>query len=82
MRLVYARSRAGRQVSFDYMNQQLVWHGLTVRALWPRAGAADRAGAQEFLLYFVPMVNFEKVRSFFARIVRVPAVQCARRGAR
>lgn len=33
MRLVYIRPRLPRQVSFDFMNQQLVWHGVSVSLL-------------------------------------------------
>lgn len=31
MRLVHIKPRVGRQVAFDFMNQQLVWHGFSVR---------------------------------------------------
>lgn len=29
MRLVYAHPTMSRQVSFEFLNQQLVWHGLS-----------------------------------------------------
>ena len=41
MRLVYIRSRIGREVDFEYMNQQLVWHGFSVRK---REHGVHRAG--------------------------------------
>jgi peroxin-2 len=54
MRLVYIRSRMSRQVAFDFMNQQLVWHGFS-----------------EFLLFFLPLLNLERVRRFFKRMFRI-----------
>lgn len=52
-RLVYNHSRVGRQVTFDYLNQQLIWHGFS-----------------EFLLFFLPFVDFERLRALGAGLVR------------
>lgn len=32
MRLVYARRRVSRDVSFEFQNRQIVWHAFTVHA--------------------------------------------------
>jgi peroxin-2 len=50
MRLVYARPAMLRQVSFEYMNRQLVWAGFT-----------------EFLLFLMPLINLDRIRSVVRR---------------
>mmetsp|Transcript_22473 Transcript_22473/g.31314 ORF Transcript_22473/g.31314 Transcript_22473/m.31314 type:complete len:348 (+) Transcript_22473:36-1079(+) len=55
MRLVYRYPSVKRQVSFEFLNRQLVWHEFT-----------------EFLLFFMPLINLEKIKNFFARLLFKP----------
>eukprot|EP01114_Cavostelium_apophysatum_P021434 TRINITY_DN7474_c0_g1_i1.p1 TRINITY_DN7474_c0_g1~~TRINITY_DN7474_c0_g1_i1.p1 ORF type:complete len:322 (-),score=35.84 TRINITY_DN7474_c0_g1_i1:569-1534(-) len=51
MRLMYRAPSMQRQLSFEFMNQQLVWHEFT-----------------EFLMFVMPLINMDKIRSFTSRL--------------
>ncbi len=64
MRLVYAHGKVVRQVTFDFMNQQLIWHGFS-----------------EFLLFILPLINFERIRALLRRMFHsTPAGSAAAAG--
>uniref|UniRef100_A0A6A7G7X7 Peroxisome biogenesis factor 2 n=1 Tax=Hirondellea gigas TaxID=1518452 RepID=A0A6A7G7X7_9CRUS len=60
MRLVYNHHLVSRQVSFEFMNQQLVWSSMS-----------------EFLLFIMPLINFQKLRAWLRQFFRVSATSAA-----
>ena len=59
MRLVPAQRLTQRDVSYEFMNRQMVWHAFTVCTclfLYCGSWPADEA-TQEFLLFLLPLIN-------------------------
>eukprot|EP00474_Spongospora_subterranea_P008677 CRZ09135.1 hypothetical protein [Spongospora subterranea] len=48
----YRQSRVNRQITFDFMNQELIW-----------------AGASDFLLFIVPLLNTHKLQAMLRRLI-------------
>ena len=64
MRLTPVARVANRNVSYEFMNRQMVWHAFTVCCLflsYYNSGDPDQV-VQEFLLFFLPIINTRKLR--------------------
>ena len=58
MRLVSTQHVTSRDVSYEFMNRQMVWHAFTVSSAFFFLPIADFVSyMQEFLLFALPMVN-------------------------
>ncbi len=70
MRLIYAERTVNRNVSFEYLNRQLVWHAFTVRPVSLRdlAQDAEPSPIQEFLVFLLPLL---RPRRILRRIMRM-----------
>lgn len=74
MRLVYAKKSLNRQVSFEFLNRQLVWHAFTVSVQYRNINVAlvltnSYGVLQEFLLFLMPLINLEKLKLKVSRML-------------
>jgi len=67
MRLVPSHRLVTRDVSYEFMNRQMVWHAFTV-CLIARAISHDTDALQEFLLFFLPLINHRKLQRRFNQL--------------
>ncbi len=78
------------QVSFDFMNQQLIWQGFSVRRFALRwfgvvriqlltctCSFCSHVCAQEFMLFILPLINFDRIRGLFRRVFRADSPDSA-----
>jgi peroxin-2 len=70
MQLVPARKLVKRNVSYEFMNRQMVWHAFTVSD--PRHHVYDGlvypVGGQEFTIFVLPLLNTRTLHRRFARL--------------
>jgi peroxin-2 len=69
MRLVPARKLIKRNVSYEFMNRQMVWHAFTVSNAHFHLCLDLTRILQEFLLFLLPLVNTRGIRKRFSRLV-------------
>lgn len=67
MRLVPSRRLVRRNVSYDFMNRQMVWHAFTVRRPYgplrrKKRGALIPSRGQEFLVFLLPLLPHRRLR--------------------
>lgn len=67
LRLVPARRVVARNVNYEFMNRQMVWHAFTVRYLHNLLRNAMLIEVQEFLLFVLPLINVRSVRKRLRR---------------
>ena len=59
MRLVPSRRLVKRDVSYEFMNRQMVWHAFTVNSVTNLYSLiTDQFSSQEFLLFLLPLLPF------------------------
>ena len=71
MQLVPARRLVKRNVSYEFMNRQMVWHAFTVSKVTVfhiYDTSPIPIGAQEFLIFILPLINTRTLRRRIARI--------------
>lgn len=69
LRLVPARRLSKHDVSYEFMNRQMVWHAFTVGHLIsvrPKE-MAPQTLPQEFLLFLLPLINTRALRRWLSR---------------
>lgn len=69
MRLVYAKRAVTRNVSFEFLNRQLVWEAMTVRPPPSSLPVSTERMSQEFLLFLMPLINLRRVRIRLTRLL-------------
>ena len=76
MSLVPSSSQVKREVSYEFMNRQMVWHAFTVRL-----SLSDRcltsSFVKEFLLFLLPLINTRSVQCRATRLIsrlKFPAI--------
>lgn len=70
MRLVPSRRQVKRDVSYEFMNRQMVWHSFTVRRIYLAACFTIlNPVLQEFLLFLLPLIDAKMVRKRVYRLV-------------
>lgn len=68
MSLVPTSIQVKREVSYEFMNRQMVWHAFTVRLSFPDYGLFS-CFAQEFLLFLLPFINTRSIQRRITRLV-------------
>lgn len=68
MSLVPSRRLVKRDVSYEFMNRQMVWHAFTVRSLRFPFVKLLKYWKQEFLLFLVPLISARTIRRKFYRL--------------
>lgn len=72
MRLVPARKLVKRNVSYEFMNRQMVWHAFTVNnstfICVCRALLTHFYDEQEFIIFALPLIDTRTLRRRFARL--------------
>ena len=63
MRLVPSRRLVKRDVSYEFMNRQMVWHAFTVNSVTNLyLLITDQFSSQEFLLFLLPLLSARPIR--------------------
>ncbi|KAK2161299.1 hypothetical protein LSH36_119g08041 [Paralvinella palmiformis] len=57
IRSVFPSPQGVRQIGFEYMDRELLWHGFAV----------SKSLSTEFLFFILPLINFNKVKNFLTR---------------
>lgn len=58
-----------RDVSYEFMNRQMVWHAFTVRPFLAAVANSIDPSNQEFLLFLLPLINTRALRRRVGRIL-------------
>jgi peroxin-2 len=68
MSLVPTSSQVKREVSYEFMNRQMVWHAFTVRLPFSDYYPLS-CFVQEFLLFLLPLINARSVQRRVTRLI-------------
>lgn len=71
MRLVPARGLVKRNVSYEFMNRQMVWHAFTVsnsECICVYKASFDSTNEQEFIIFILPLIHTRTLRRRFSRL--------------